>query len=287
MDVANAVIQGTLLGGVYALFAAGLSIMFGVMRIVNLAHGDFAVLGAFMAMILMTDAMLPLWLAVIVLIPLFALAGYILQRLLITPSLSSGSLATLLATFGISIVVQNALTEAFSANVQSIDAGPLSTESLTVGAIDMPLIGLAGLAVAVMVIGATQLFLARTRTGRIMRAVSDDGDTASLVGANSRHIFGIATAIAFGTLALAGTLYGARSSFSPTAGPLTLIFAFEAVVIGGLGSLWGTLLGGLALGVTQSLAANYDPASAILAGHLVFLAVLALRPQGLIPARSN
>ncbi len=286
MDITNALIQGALLGGVYALFASGLSIMFGVMRIVNLAHGDFAVLGAFMALVLVADASLPLWLVVVVMVPLFGLVGYVIQRVLITPSLSSGSLATLVATFGVSIVIQNALIEGFSANVRSLDAGRFSTQSLTAGGVDIPLIGLTGFVLALLVIAATQLYFARTRTGRMMRAVSDDVDTASLTGADAKHIYGVATAIAFGTLVLAGVLLGARSSFSATSGPLTLLFAFEAVVIGGLGSLWGTLLGGLILGVTQTVAATYDPASAILAGHLVFLAVLAFRPQGLIPSRS-
>lgn len=151
----------------------------------------------------------------------------------------------------------------------------------------VPVIGLIGLVTAVVVIGSAQIYFSRSRSGRMMRAASDDIDTAALVGANAKHIYAVATAIAFGTVALAGLLSGTRSSFSPAAGAMTLIFAFEAVVIGGLGSLWGTLLGGLALGLTQSVAAYYDPGVAILAGHLVFLAVLVVRPQGLIPSRSS
>ncbi len=286
MDLLNALLQGILLGGVFALFASGLSIMFGVMRIVNLAHGDLAVLAAFIAMIALTHTRLPIW-ALVVIAPAFGLLGYIMQRLLITPSLNAGPIATLVATFGLSIVIQNALIEQFSADVRSLDVGNLATASINLGAgIDLPLVGILGLGTAISVIGGMQVFLSRTRTGRMMRATSDDVETAALTGANARHIYAIATAIAFSTLALAGILLGARSSFSPTAGTLILIFAFEAVVIGGLGSLWGTLLGGLILGLTQSAVAYYDPAQAILAGHLVFLAVLAFRPQGLIPARS-
>lgn len=286
MDLLNALLQGILLGGVFALFASGLSIMFGVMRIVNLAHGDLAVLAAFIAMMALTHTRLPAW-GLVVIAPAFGLLGYVMQRLLITPSLNAGPIATLVATFGLSIVVQNALIEGFSADVRSLEVGRLATASVNLGAgIDLPLVGILGLGTAIAVIGGMQAFLSRSRTGRMMRAASDDVETAALTGANARHIYAVATAIAFSTLALAGILLGTRSSFSPTAGTLILIFAFEAVVIGGLGSLWGTLLGGLILGLTQSAVAYYDPAQAILAGHIVFLAVLAFRPQGLIPARS-
>ena len=286
MDLLNALLQGILLGGVFALFASGLSIMFGVMRIVNLAHGDLAVLAAFIAMMALTHTRLPAW-GLVVIAPAFGLLGYVMQRLLITPSLNAGPIATLVATFGLSIVIQNALIEGFSADVRSLEVGRLATASVNLGAgIDLPLVGILGLGTAIAVIGGMQSFLSRSRTGRMMRAASDDVETAALTGANARHIYAVATAIAFSTLALAGILLGTRSSFSPTAGTLILIFAFEAVVIGGLGSLWGTLLGGLILGLTQSAVAYYDPAQAILAGHIVFLAVLAFRPQGLIPARS-
>lgn len=286
MDLLNALLQGILLGGVFALFASGLSIMFGVMRIVSLAHGDLAVLAAFIAMMALTHTRLPAW-GLVVIAPAFGLLGYVMQRLLITPSLNAGPIATLVATFGLSIVIQNALIEGFSADVRSLEVGRLATASVNLGAgIDLPLVGILGLGTAIAVIGGMQAFLSRSRTGRMMRAASDDVETAALTGANARHIYAVATAIAFSTLALAGILLGTRSSFSPTAGTLILIFAFEAVVIGGLGSLWGTLLGGLILGLTQSAVAYYDPAQAILAGHIVFLAVLAFRPQGLIPARS-
>lgn len=287
MDVANAILQGLLLGGLYALFATGLSVMFGVMRIVNLAHGDLAVVASFLALVLVTHTFLPLWLVLVVAIPVFSVVGYVLQRTLIQRSLGAGPLATLLVTFGLSIVLQNVLLEVFSADAQSLDAGSFATSSLRINDdIALSYIGLFGLGCAVAVIVAIQLFLSRTRTGRMMRAASDDPETASVVGANSRHIYGVATAIAFATVALAGLIFSMRSSFDPSIGPLRLIFAFEAVVIGGLGSLWGTLLGGLALGLTQSIVAIYDPSSTILAGHLVFLAVLAFRPQGLIPARA-
>lgn len=286
MQILDALAQGILLGGLYTLFAVGLSIMFGVMRIVNLAHGDFAILAAFLAILLVGETSFPVWLVVAITVPAFAAIGYFLQRTLFQQSLNSWPLSTLLVTFGMSIVIQNALLEAFSANPQRLDVGQLATASFPVGPIAIPYIGVLGLMLAILCIVAIELFLRRTATGRMTRAVSDDPDTARLTGANSRHIYGLATGIAFGAVAIAGLLLAARSSVEPTAGSMRLIFAFEAVVIGGLGSLWGTLVGGLSLGVVQTLVAHFDPSSSILAGHLLFLLVLAFRPQGLIPARS-
>jgi branched-chain amino acid transport system permease protein len=287
VDWLNAVIQGVLLGGLYALFATGLSLMFGVMRVVNLAHGDLAVVASFLALALISGTGLPLWFVVCVTTPLFAGLGYLTQRLLLQRSLSAGPLATLVVTFGLSIVIQNLLLEIFSADTRTLDGGSFSTGSLELSsALSIPYLSLATFALAVVVLVGIQLFLSRTGLGRMLRASSDDQDTASLVGADSKHVYGIATAIAFGTVALAGLMMAMRSSFDPSTGPARLLIAFEAVVIGGLGSLWGTLLGGMVLGLTQSIGAQIDPALTILGGHLVFLAVLAFRPQGLIPGRT-
>lgn len=286
MEWTNAVIQGVLLGGLYALFATGLSIMFGVMRIVNLAHGDLAVVASFLALSMVSGTGLPLWFVVCVTAPLFAVLGYLTQRVLLQRSMRAGPMSTLVATFGLSIIIQNLLLEKYSADTRTLDAGSFATGSFTIGDISIPYLGLVTFLLAVVVIVAIQLFLSRTGLGRMMRASSDDQDTATLVGGDSRHIYGIATAIAFGTVALAGMMMAMRSSFDPATGPSRLLFAFEAVVIGGLGSLWGTLLGGMVLGLTQSIGAQIDPALTILGGHLVFLAVLAFRPQGLLPGRT-
>lgn len=287
MDILNALIQGLLLGGLYALFATGLSLMFGVMRIVNLAHGDLAIVAAYLALVLVLQTMFPIWLVVLVTVPVFAVIGYLVQRLLFGRSQKAGPLATLLVTFGLSIVIQNVLQQVFTADTRTLDAGSLTTASLRVNSqISISYLALLTLALAVAAIVGIQLFLSRSGLGRMMRAASDDPEITAVVGGDSRHIYGIATAIAFGTVALAGLMFAMRSSFDPSLGPTRLIFAFEAVVIGGLGSLWGTLLGGAVLGVTQTLAAFWDPSLSILAGHLVFLAVLAFRPQGLIPRRT-
>jgi len=283
----NAAVQGVLLGGLYALFACGLSLIFGVMRVVNLAHGDFAVLAAYLALAVIAAVHVPVLWAVLVAAPLFALLGYAVQRLIIQRSLDISPLTTLLVTFGLSIVIQNALLEVASANSQSLPAGLLTSGALRVsGQLSLGYLSLLIFGTAIVVIVALQMFLARTSMGRQVRAAADDQETASTLGVNVRHVFGIAAALAFATVALAGVAFGMYSSFDPSAGPQRLIFAFEAVVIGGMGSLWGTLAGGVILGVAQVLGSQVDAGFGVLAGHLVFLAVLALRPNGLIPSRS-
>jgi branched-chain amino acid transport system permease protein len=286
VDWVNAVVQGLLLGGLYALFATGLSVMFGVMRVVNLAHGDLAVVAAFLALALVSGGV-PLWFAVVVAAPLFALLGYATQRVLLQRSLAAGPTSTLVVTFGLSIVIQNLLLEHYSADTRTLDGGSFATGAFEVtDQLTVPYLPLVTFLLAVVVLVGIQLFLSRTGLGRMLRASSDDRETAALVGADSRHVYGIATAIAFATVALAGVMMAMRSSFDPATGPSRLLFAFEAVVIGGLGSLWGTLLGGIVLGLTQAIGAQIDPALTILGGHLVFLLVLAFRPQGLLPGRT-
>jgi branched-chain amino acid transport system permease protein len=282
----NAIVQGILLGGLYALFACGLSLMFGVMRIVNLAHGDFAVLAAYLALVVITGLHMPvLWSALIV-APLFGVVGYLVQRFIIQRSLDVSPLTTLLVTFGLSIVIQNGLLELASANSQSLPSGSLASASFQVNSqLSIAYESMIVFAVAVVVLAGLQLFLSKTRLGRQVRAAADDQEAASIVGVNVRHVYGVAAAIAFATVALAGLAFGMYSSFDPASGPQRLIFAFEAVVIGGVGSLWGTLAGGMILGLAQVLGAQVDSSFGVLAGHIVFLAVLALRPNGLIPAR--
>ncbi len=285
MSWVNAVVQGVLLGGLYALVAAGLSLVFGVMRIVNLAHGVLAVLAAYAALVLGDELGLHPFVSLLLVVPLMAAVGYLLQRGLLDRALRGGELAPLLVTFGLAVVLQNVLLEVFSADNQRLSVGALGTsgvqvaDGLSVGWFPL-LAALAGVAV----IAGLGQFLARTRTGRAMRAASDDPEAARLMGVDDRRLYAVATAIALGTVAVAGVFLGVRSTFDPAAGATTLIFAFEAVVIGGLGSLWGTLAGGVVLGVAQALGAQVDPAYGVLAGHLVFLAVLAVRPRGLFPA---
>jgi branched-chain amino acid transport system permease protein len=286
MTWVNAVVQGILLGGLYALFACGLSLMFGVMRIVNLAHGDFAVLASFAAYSVLSATPVGVLGATLIVLPLFAAFGYLVQRGLIQRSLAVGPLSTLLVTFGMSVVIQNVLLQVYSADTRSLNPGALVSASLRItGQLSVAYLSVITFALAIVVLAGLQLFLSRSRVGRMVRASSDDPEAATLQGADPRHIYGVATAIAFATVALAGLMFAMRSSFDPSIGPTRLLFAFEAVVIGGLGSLWGTLIGGMVLGLAQSLGAQFDPAFTLLAGHLIFLAVLAFRPQGLLPAR--
>jgi branched-chain amino acid transport system permease protein len=278
----NAVIQGILLGGLYALFAAGLSLVFGVMRLVNLAHGDLIVLSAYLALLLADHLSLSPWLAMLVVVPVMAAGGFVLQLGVLNFTLDSG-LAPLLATFGLAIVIQNVLLEEFTANEQGLNAGAIETNSIHVtNQISIGWLPLLTLGAAVALLLGLQFFIHRTSLGRALRATSDDSKAAQLVGIDNRRLYGIAMAIAMATAAVAGIFLGIRTTFGPFTGPVRLIYAFEAVIIGGLGSLWGTLAGGIVLGVAQSIGAQISPGWGDLAGHFVFLAILLVRPTGLL-----
>lgn len=282
MSWINAIVQGLFLGGLYALFACGLSLLFGVMRIINLAHGDLAVLGAFGVWWVSTRADVSPFLALLAVLPVMFALGYALQRTVLARSLRGGELTPLLTTFGLAIVLQNALLQIFSPDVRSLgpSVGSLSTGSWKItDQLSVPYLGVLILAVAVAVLGALQFLLQRTGFGREMRATAQDPDTAALVGVPAASVYARAAAIAVAVAALAGTFLAVHSTFDASSGPTQLIFAFEAVVIGGLGSLWGTLTGGVVLGIAQTLGAQIDPQYAILAGHLVFLVILA-GPRG-------
>jgi len=279
----NAVVQGIMLGGFYALLACGLSLMFGLMRIINLAHGDLAVLGAYLTYLLLEHWNTSPFLAILPVIPAMLLIGYVLQRVLLERSLRSGLLVPLLTTFGLSIVIQNLLDQGFSVDDRSLgaQAGSIATSSWQITSqLSIPAIGVLTLGVAIVIYGGLQIFLSKTRSGRQMRATAEDPDTAELVGINSRAVYARATAIAVAIAAIGGVFLAIRSSFSPYTGPTYLIFAFEAVVIGGLGSsLWATLAGGILLGIAQTIGGQINTEYPVLAGHIVFLAVL-LSPRG-------
>ncbi|HEX2680794.1 MAG TPA: branched-chain amino acid ABC transporter permease, partial [Candidatus Dormibacteraeota bacterium] len=277
MSTANAVLQGIFLGAFYAVLACGLSIMFGVMRIINLAHGDVAVLGAYIVFVVVDRTGLSAFVAFAAALPVMIVLGYILQLTVLERSLKAGILTPLLATFGLSIVIQNLLLLAFSPDVRSLgaSAGSVPTASWHVaGGLTFSALGIVVLAVAVLLFVALQIFLSRTRAGWIMRATAEDADAAELVGIDSRGVYAWSTALAVAIAALGGLFLGIRSVFDPVSGPTQLIFAFEAVVIGGMGSLWGTLVGGIALGVAQTIGAQIHPQFSVMAGHLLFLAVL-------------
>jgi branched-chain amino acid transport system permease protein len=284
-------LQGLLLGGLYCLFALGQSLMFGVMRLTNTAQGDFIMLGAFAAIagISLVAAMgfdgaaMP-WVVALALLPLAFGFGYGLQRTVLNGTLGKDPLPSLVVTFGLAIVIQNLLLELFSADPRSIETAGLNTQSVTLpGGMAVGVLPLLILALAVAATATLQWLFNRTQLGRAFRAVSDDKEIAELMGLDSRKVYALATAIAFVLIALAGVLQAMRTTVSPSDGPLLLLFAFEAVIIGGMGSFWGTLVGAMLLGVTQQIGFRIDPGWGIWAGHVMFLLVLVLRPQGLFP----
>lgn len=283
LTLTDAIAQGLLLGGLYTIFAIGLSIIFGVMRLVNIAHGDFIVLAAYLAhMVLTTTGLHPL-VALVAVAPLMATLGYVLQRVVLTRTMGDDILPPLLVTFGLAVILQNGLLSLFSANAMRLNSGALETASVVVGPISLGLLPLLTLGVAVALIVILEIVFSRTKIGRAFRATSDDPKIAEAMGVKTSHVFGLAMALSFATIALAGVLLAMRSNFDPFSGPARLIFGFEAVIIGGLGSFWGTLVGGLILGVAQSLGAQISPQAQVLFGHLVFFIILAVRPRGLYP----
>ena len=283
MDWLNAIIQGVLLGGLYALFAAGLSLIFGVMRLVNIAHGDLIVLSAYLALTFSASLGLNPLLALLLVVPAMALIGYTLQRLVLNRTMGEDILPPLLVTFGLSVILQNVLLMGYTADPQNLQAGAIETASIPLGPLAVGTLPVIVFATAVVVIAALQWMFYHTALGRAFRATSDRQDVAQLMGLNRAHVFGLAMALSLAVTALAGVFLGVRTSFDPAAGSARLIYGFEAVIIGGLGNLWGTLAGGVILGVAQTLGAKFNPGYQILAGHLVFLAILAIRPRGLFP----
>ena len=282
----DVIVQGILLGGLYALFAAGLSLVFGIMRLVNLAHGDLIVLAAFVILIVTETLGLNPFLSALVAAPIMFAVGWGLQRFVLNRVLGKDILPLLLVTFGLSIALQNGMLEVFSADSQRLRAGALESASIDLGPVTvgtLPLLTFASAVLAILVLN--RIFYA-TAIGRAFRAASDDPVTTSLMGLNPRSIFAMATGLAMVIVTLSALYLGMRSNFDPSIGPARLIYAFEAVIIGGLGSLWGTLAGGAIIGVAQTVGAQINPEWQILAGHLAFLAVLIVRPRGLFP-RAN
>jgi branched-chain amino acid transport system permease protein len=279
----NTIVQGVLLGGLYALFAAGLSLIFGVMGLVNVAHGDLIVLIAYMAYFAGELMGLGPFMSLVVVLPMAAGLGYVLQRGVLNRTLGA-DLPPLLVTFGLSVIIQNGLLTLFTADSRRMQAGAFEiaswkvTDELSVG-----LLPLTQFLCAVAVIAGLQVLFYRTALGRAFRATSDDRTVAQLMGVETKHIFALGMALSLAVAAIAGIFMGIRKSFDPYSGPLMLIFGFEAIIIGGLGSLWGTLAGGVVLGVAQTVGAQINVGWPIIAGHIAFVLVLLLRPQGLFP----
>jgi branched-chain amino acid transport system permease protein len=284
VDWVNIIIQGVLVGGLYAMFAAGLSLIFGVMRLVNIAHGDLIVLAAYIALVTTETLGIGPLPSLLIVVPLMALMGYGLQRFILNRTLGDDLLPPLLVTFGLSVIIQNGLLEIFTADSQKLQAGGIEVATIQLSSgIYIGVLPLLQFVVAVAVIAGLQFIFYRTALGRAFRATADNPVVAQLMGLDNRHVFALAMALSLAVVAIAGVFLAVRANFDPSQGPARLIFGFEAVIIGGLGSLWGTLAGGLILGVAQAIGAHLDPGWQILAGHIAFLVVLAVRPEGLFP----
>jgi branched-chain amino acid transport system permease protein len=280
----NQILQGILLGGLYTLFATGLSLTAGVMRFVNIAHGDFIVLTCFVLLILTTTLGLNPILATIIVLPFAFAVGFLLQRLLLQRVVGENVLLVILVTFGISNIIQNGLLEGFGADPQKVDGGALETATISLGAnINLGLFNVITFVAAILVVAGLDFVLYRSGIGAKIRAVSDDVAAADLIGLSSARIYAIAMGISFITIAIAAGFMSVWTNFDPASGPIRLLVAFEVIVLGGLGSMWGSLAGGIVLGIAQSVGAQFDVGWQLLAGHIVFLVILAVRPQGLFP----
>jgi branched-chain amino acid transport system permease protein len=281
----DTLLEGVLLGGIYALFAVGLSLIFGIMRLVNLAHGDIIVLAAYLILTAMAVAGVSLGLATFLTILVMFVAGFALQRLVLERVLGDDILPPLLVTFGLSIVLQNALLLVFGADSRRLQAGAFEATSINLApGLSVGLAPLIALVTAVVVVTLLQLLFYRTSLGRAFRATADNPEIAQLMGIDQRNIYAFAVGLSLAVSAIAAVTFGIRSNFDPSIGPARLLYAFEAVIIGGLGSLWGTLAGGIVLGLAQTIGGRIDPEWQILSGHIAFLIVLIFRPRGLFPA---
>ncbi len=281
------IINGILLGGLYALFGLGLALVFGVMRVVNLAHGEFVVLAAYFASFLSTmfPGVSPLLLIVPVALVAFAV-GYLLQAGLVNRAVASADpLVPVLLTFGVAVVLRNLMVELFGADPRAIDGGAIATAGFDVAGVRIGLYPVLVLAVAVVSFAGLQWLLRHTRFGLVVRATSDNRSIVRAMGVKPDHVYSIVMGVSLVFASIAGLLLAMRTSFTPFSGVERLLGAFEVVIIGGLGSFWGALAGGIALGVAQLVGQRFDSNAGALYSHLLFFVILMIRPSGLAGAR--
>ena len=282
MQWLDALVQGVLLGGMYAQYALGMALMFGVMRIVNIAHGDLMILLALTGISLATAFSLGTMSLIAVLVPLAALLGWTLQRGILNKVVGEDPLPSLIATFGLSIAVQNLMLQIWSADTRSLRGGGLESASIDVGGVYVGVLPVIVLVTAIALTAGLDFIVRATRFGRGLRAAAADTEAAAVTGVDPKSIYAVSTAIAVAILGIAAVFQSLRATVSPADGPAQLIYAFEAVIIGGMGSLWGAFVGSIVLGVAQAIGFRIDPGWGILFGHLVFLAALAIRPEGVM-----
>jgi branched-chain amino acid transport system permease protein len=280
-DLAPPIIMGILLGGLYAMIALGLSMVFGVMRLLNVAHGDLVVFGSYFAFAIMTFVGMDPILSLVIGIPVLFVIGFFIQKYLMARAFRLSMDAPLIIAIGISLVLENTYQIIFSPMSRGLSTS-YSMESFTMGEIYIPIVYLLSFSVAIIVMLVLGVFLKRTYLGQAIIAASQDAGAAQLMGVNTARIFaftfGIATAIA----AVAGVFLGLTFPFTPVSGIQFLIIAFGVVILGGLGSIIGTFIGGIILGLAQTLAAQYISASMqMLFVYVIVLVLLAVRPRGL------
>lgn len=284
MILVSTLVNGVLLGGFYALLGLGLSLTFGIMRTVNLAHGDLVVLASFLALAVTQMLGLSPVVSLVVLVPVMFGLGYGLQGLVLNRVLKDGMMPAVIITFGLAFVIQNGLLMAFSADRMVLRQGSLETAGVTLlPGLTVGVLPLVTLGVVLALMAGLQLLFRYTLIGRAFRATSDDPQIAALMGIDPRHVYALAMGLACAIIAVTGVLMGMRSNFSAFDGPIRLIFAFEVIIIGGMGSLNGVLVGGMILGLSQVIGGALNPSWFQLAGHLATLAVLIVRPSGLFP----
>ena len=282
MQWLDGLIQGVLLGGLYAQYALGMALMFGVMRIVNITHGDLMILLALVGITLASTFHLGPWSVLVILVAAGAIIGWVLQRAILNRVVGADPLPSLIATFGLSVALQNAMQQIWSADTRSLRGGGIEAASVQIGPLFVGVLPVIVLITATVLTGGLDGVLRYTRFGRALRASSADVEAAAMTGVNPKSIYAGATAIAVAILGFAAVFQSLRATVAPADGPFQLIYAFEAVIIGGMGSIWGAFIGAMVLGVSQSIGFRINPGFGILAGHLVFLIALAVRPQGLM-----
>jgi branched-chain amino acid transport system permease protein len=280
-DIITPLVMGIMLGGLYALIALGLSLVFGVMRLINLAHGDLVVLGSYGGYALMTLLGLDPIIGLVISVPLMFLLGFAIQKFLMGRAYGISSEAPLIIAFGISLVIQNANQILWTPLSRGLNTS-YSNLSFAIGERQFPLTYLLDFVAGVVVMLSLRQFLTRTYMGKAILAASQDNKAAQLMGINTKRVYGYAFAIAMVSAAIAGVFLGMTFPFTPTSGVSFLTIAFGTVIIGGLGSMLGTFIGGMILGVVQTLGGYlFGPASQMLIVYVIVLAILAIRPQGL------
>jgi branched-chain amino acid transport system permease protein len=279
---ATTLVNGVLMGGLYALIALGLSIVFGVLRLINLAHGVLVIGAAYAALELFRLGHLGPFAALPIVVVVAAIFGYGLQRLLLTDLLLEGTEAGIVGTFGLAVLGEAAIAAGFTSNGNALSSS-LATASITIDGVTIEAVLLVACALAVALAVLLQLGLTRTRAGSVLRAAAKDPATAELMGIDVRRVFALAVALAASLAALAGVFYGVASSFTPTSDTSLLLIAVAVVVVGGVGNITGTLVAGLGVGLVQAISVSlFGGGYSDFTVYLLFFVVLVVRPTGLL-----